>query len=638
MPARGGSRRDAAPAAAGAEPLPGPGASAGIAPSPTPDAPAGATSPPTPDASASGPRLGRLAVAAALREIAGLLAVRGGETFRARAYERAADSLERHAEDLAALVSEERLTALPGIGRGLAAVISELHLSGRSAALDRLRHELPAGALELSRVPGLRLDRIASIQSSLGVRTLAELEAAAEAGQLRRIRGIGEKTEQRILHAVRRLKTPSAVSVLLPAALEVSARLLDHLRAGPAVERADSAGQLRRWSEAIDELLAVVVSRRPEAVLDHAARFPLLSAVTARGPAELRARLTSGVALRVRVATPDAAPTEMVYATGAGDHLRDLQRLAAARGIALAPSGLTEAHAGAPGPVLPAATEAEVYARLGLPWIPPEMREGAGEVEAAAAGTLPGDLVEAAHLRGLVHCHTVYSDGGNTVAEMAQAADRLGMDYLTITDHSPSAHYAGGLGVDRLRAQWDEIARVQERVSVRLLRGTESDILADGGLDYPDDVLESLDVVIASVHQRHRMDADQMTRRLVRAMEHPCFKVWGHGLGRLLLSRPPFDCRVEEILDAAARSRAAIEINGDPRRLDLPPRWLRAARDRGLRFVVSTDAHSVGELANQRYGVAMARRGWVRRGEVLNCLDAGAFAHAVAPAGAPRAS
>ncbi|HZJ71995.1 MAG TPA: PHP domain-containing protein, partial [Planctomycetota bacterium] len=351
-------------------------------------------------------------------------------------------------------------------------------------------------------------------------------------------------------------------------------------------------------------------------------------------------------ALRVRVASAAGGPTELLYATGAPGHLRDLQRLAEARGITLAPRGLTAMGSGPaptasgkdeiPAGVAEVTTEAEVYARLGLPWIPPELREGAGEVEAAMAGTLPDDLLDIGDLRGAVHCHTVYSDGRHTVAEMARAAERLGMQYVTITDHSPSAHYAGGLSIDRLRAQWDEIARVQETVSVRLLRGTESDILADGALDYPDTMLEQLDVVIASVHQRHRMDPDQMTRRLVRAMEHPCFKVWGHALGRLLLSRPPFDCRVEEVLDAAARSRAAIEINGDPHRLDLPPRWVRAARDRGLRFVVSVDAHSTGELDNQRYGVAMARRGWVRRGEVLNALGAEAFAGAVAPSGNPR--
>jgi DNA polymerase (family 10) len=233
----------------------------------------------------------------------------------------------------------------------------------------------------------------------------------------------------------------------------------------------------------------------------------------------------------------------------------------------------------------------------------------------------------------LVHCHTVFSDGQHTVEEMARAADALGMEYMTITDHSPAAAYAGGLTIDRLKAQWEEIARVQERVSVRLLRGTESDILADGSLDYPDWILEQLDVIIASIHRRHRMNADQMTERLVRAMSLPCFKIWGHALGRLILSRPPVECRVEEVLDAAARGRAAVEINGDPKRLDLPPRWLRAARERGLRFVVSTDAHSVGELRNVRYGAAMARRGWIERDEVLNTLGVQEFARSVAPTG-----
>jgi DNA polymerase (family 10) len=280
--------------------------------------------------------------------------------------------------------------------------------------------------------------------------------------------------------------------------------------------------------------------------------------------------------------------------------------------------------------------EAQLYRRLGLPYIPPEMREGAGEVEAARAGALPADLVALDDVRGLVHCHTDYSDGRHTIAQMAQAAQGRGVAYLTITDHSPTAFYANGLSVDRLRAQWDEIARVQESVSVRLLRGTESDILADGALDYPDAILEQLDVIIASVHARHRMDADRMTERIIRAMRHPCFKIWGHALGRLIPSRPPIEARVEEILDVIAESPAAIEINGDPHRLDLEPRWVRLARDRGIRFVISTDAHATEELRNLRYGVAMARRGWVRRDEVLNTLAADAFVRAVSPAAARR--
>jgi histidinol phosphatase-like PHP family hydrolase len=260
-----------------------------------------------------------------------------------------------------------------------------------------------------------------------------------------------------------------------------------------------------------------------------------------------------------------------------------------------------------------------------------KMREDAGEVEAAVRGTLPADLVAHEDIRGLVHCHTTFSDGKNSVLEMARGAEKLGMKYITITDHSPTAHYAGGLPLDRLKKQWEEIDRAQEQVSVRLLRGTESDILADGSLDYPDAVLEKLDVIIASIHNRNKMDSAAMTKRITTAMRKPQFKVWGHALGRYVLTRPPFACDVEKILDVIAESRAAVEINGDPHRLDMEPRWIREARKRDIRFVVSTDAHSVAGMENFRWGVDMARRGWVRKSEVLNTRDVDAFRDAVRP-------
>ncbi|HTN52671.1 MAG TPA: PHP domain-containing protein, partial [Anaeromyxobacter sp.] len=266
-----------------------------------------------------------------------------------------------------------------------------------------------------------------------------------------------------------------------------------------------------------------------------------------------------------------------------------------------------------------------------------ELREDEGEIEAARAGTLPGDLVRLEDVRGLVHCHTTWSDGRATLEEMARAAEARGAAYLTVTDHSRSAGYAGGLDRDRLLRQWEEIDRVQARVGIRLLRGTEADILEDGALDWPDEVLEQLDLVVASVHARMRMDEDQMTRRLVRAMSWPVFKVWGHGLGRLLGEREPYACRVEEVLDALARSRGAVEVNGDPQRLDLEPRWIRAARARGIPLVLSVDAHSPAALDHLRWAVVTARRGWARRGEVLNTLPAEAFAEAVRPAGGQTA-
>jgi DNA polymerase (family 10) len=561
------------------------------------------------------PGVDRVAIARALREMAELLSAAGEEPFRARAYVRGAEALERLETDLGELVEAGRLTALPGIGPALAAMIAELHATGRSQRLEEQRRRVPPVVLELRRVPGLSLDKIAALHTSLGVETIADLAAACEAGRARGVKGIGEKTERRILEAIRQLRRPEPRRVLLPNALGAADALASYLRRTAGAVTVEIAGELRRWAESLDEISIVIASTQPPITMQEALRAPMLAEVTSHDGSGFEGRLADGLPVRVRIVSPDAHALALLQATGSPAHVQQLERLAA-------PGGLCRA----------AASEAEIYRALGLPFIAPELREGEGEVEAAMSGALPDSLVTEADIRGLVHCHTVYSDGQHTVEQMARAADALGMDYLTITDHSPSAAYAGGLSVDRLRAQWDEIARVQETVRVRLLRGTESDILADGSLDYPDAVLERLDIVIASIHRRHRMNADEMTRRLVRAMRLPCFKIWGHALGRLVLSRPPVECRVEEVLDAAADSRAAVEINGDPRRLDLPPRWLRAARERGIRFVVSTDAHSVAELGNVRYGVAMARRGWIERDDVLNTRSAAAFAGAVSPA------
>ncbi len=562
------------------------------------------------------PRPDRLTIARALREMAGLLDASGQETFKARAYARGAEVLERLDADLGELVERRRLTTLSGIGPALAAMITELHRTGRSQALEDQRRRVPAVALELSRIPRLPLEKIAALHAALGIETLDDLEAACVAGRVRTVKGMGEKTERRILEAIRRLRAPEAQHVLLPAALAVADAMRAHLDRAAGGATAEAAGDLRRWAESVDELSLVVAAERPADAMKQALQAPLLAEVTARDKGAFQGRLASGLPIRVQVVSRSAYAPALLRATGSAAHVQHLERLARERGVPIEGE-----------------SEAEIYRGLGLPFIPPELREDAGEIEAAIAGTLPADLVTAEDLRGFVHCHTVFSDGQHTVEQMARAADALGMEYMTITDHSPAAAYAGGLTVDRLKAQWEEIARVQEKVSVRLLRGTESDILADGSLDYPDAILEQLDVVIASIHRRHRMDASQMTERLVRTMALPCFKIWGHALGRLILSRPPVECRVEDVLDAAAAGRAAVEINGDPRRLDLAPRWLRAARERSLRFVVSTDAHSMAELGNVRYGVAMARRGWVRRDEVLNTGSASEFARAVAPVG-----
>lgn len=573
--------------------------------------------------------LDKFGVARALREIGALLELEGENPFKVRAYENGARAVEGLAGDLGALVAAGRLLEVKGIGDALARKIADLHRTGTTELLDRLRAAHPPGTLELVSVPELGPKKAAALVAALGVRNLDDLERACLEGRVRGVKGFGERTEQRILEGVRQVRARRADRrVLLAEALAAAEPLLAHLRAAPGADRVELAGSARRLRETVADLDVVAASGAPAALSDALAAYPLTAEVLARGETKTTVRLGSGLQVDLRIVPPADFATLLHHLTGSKAHHVKLRGLARERGFTLSEWGLERLDGG--GKVAIASEEA-LYGALGLPLVPPELREDAGELEAAAAGTLPGDLVSLDDVRGLVHCHTTWSDGRASLEEMARAADALGIEYLTVTDHSRTAGYAGGLDVDRLRRQWDELARVQERVKVRLLRGTESDILEDGALDFPDEVLEQLEVIVASVHSRHRMDEDQMTRRLVRCMSLPVFKIWGHALGRLLLDREPFACRVEEVLDALAASRGAVEVNGDPKRLELEPRWLRAATARRIPVVLSVDAHAVSDLGYLRWAVGQARRGWVRRGEVLNTLPVEEFRRAVRP-------
>jgi DNA polymerase (family 10) len=566
----------------------------------------------------------RFAVAAQLRRIAELLDLEGSNRYRARAYARGAEAIEGLSGDLLALVRAKRLTRVGGIGSALAHVIEELVLSGSCEVLERLQREYPPAVRALARV--LPLERARTVHERLGVHTLEELRAACAAGRLRALRGFGEKTEQRLLARIDELAAQPA-HVLLPVAIGQSEALTTFLSQCAGVTQVEPAGLVRRRVESVDRLDVVVACTDVAAVVERARRYPRATSVHDHGDGDVLLRQAAGLDAHLHLVAPHELPAAWLDATGSPEHVAALRDRAAARGFRLSARVLLRQ-----GRAVGTRTEAELYDRLALAGVPPELREGDGELESAADGTLPAKLVRLEDLQGVVHCHTTYSDGKHSVEEMARAAEALGLRYLTITDHSASATYARGLTVERLLRQRDEIARVQERVGVRLLRGTESDILRDGSLDYPDAVLEQLDIVIASVHNRHKMDADQMTQRLLRAVRHPVFKVWGHALGRYVLSRPPFACHMDQVLDAIADSRAAIEVNGDPHRLDLEPRWIRAARCRGIRFVISADAHSVNAIRNLRWGVDMARRGWLQATDVLNTLGPAEFAAAVRPA------
>ncbi|HKG46287.1 MAG TPA: PHP domain-containing protein [Pyrinomonadaceae bacterium] len=562
------------------------------------------------------PQLDRFGVAAALQEIAQLMDLKGGAfRFKAKAYNAGARAIQGVA-DLDRLVKEDRLTTLPRIGDALASQIKQLYLTGESSVLNGLRKEFPKGVIELSSVPGLSVEKIRQLDEA-GISSIAQLKAAAENGRLQTLKGFGPKTEQRLLaHLSAPVKTPPKRRLHLHHAWSTADQCIEFLKAIDSVVDVSVAGSLRRWEETIGVIDIVASAKDPAAVVEKFQEFPLILSSEIDGPNACVAQFADGAQVWLTVVPPPEFGITLFVKTGSQGHIEKVKDYAERKQLNFAR--------------LPR-TEEQLYSRLGMPYITPELREDAGEIEAALANKLPEELVTEADIKGMVHCHTTYSDGIHTLEAMVRGAEEMGMKYITITDHSPTASYANGLKLDRLKRQWEEIDEVQEKVSIKILRGTESDIIASGKLDYPDSVLEKFDVIVASIHARYKMDSEKMTERVTTAMREPVFKIWGHGLGRLLQRRPPFECDVERILDVIAESRAAIEINGDPYRLDLEPRWVREARKRKIKFVISTDAHSVKAMNNIKYGVGMARRGWVTRKEVLNTLNTTAFVKAVKP-------
>ena len=579
-------------------------------------------------------RLDKFAIAAALQEIAALLELKGGkDRFKARAYQTGARVVGGMSEDIGEVVLANRLTSMRGIGDALASQIEQLYLTGDSSVLRGLKKEFPPGIIELSGVPGLSISKIKTLHEALEITSIAELKSAAEAGKIRGIKGFGAKTEEKLLETIanHRQRAKSEERLHLHRALQTAAQLSNYLVTARDTTDITFAGSLRRWKETVGTIRIVANTKQPAALIEHFLRFPLIVEVIEQMEEACTVRLAEGARVSLVAAHPSEFALALLTETGSKAHVNKLHQVAndgGNRPQAKSKRSKTAERKSARSTEL---TEEDIYHQLGMQYIPPELREDEGEIEAALAGKLPEDLVTLEDIRGMVHCHTTYSDGKNTIEEMVRAAESMGMKYITITDHSPTAFYAGGVTLDRLKRQWDEIDEVQEKVKVKILRGTESDIVANGHLDYPDKILEQFDVIVASIHSRYKMDSAKMTKRIVTAMQQPVFKIWGHALGRLIQRRPPFECDVERILDVIAESRAAIEVNGDPWRLDMEPRWIREARKRKIKFVISVDAHSTGALNNLKYGVAMARRGWLRKTEVLNTLGAKAFINAVRP-------
>lgn len=551
-------------------------------------------------------------VAAQLRELAVYYEL-DGDRHRAFAYERAAKSVEA-ANGLHRLVEEGRLQELPGIGASIAHVIAELFRTGSVAVLERMRSQWPAIVIELAQLPKVGVPKARKIFQALAPTSLDAVADACRRGLLRELPGFGKVSEDKILKAIEDRRSKGAQVILIEAE-DHAASLAHHLRGEPAAKRVEICGPVRRWSEVIDHLAYAVASDEPEKIADRLASFALVTSID-RSANPIVGYLASGLRAEVYVAAPAKLGWAQVLATGSKSHVALLLARAAERAMNLE--------------ILEAPDEARVYKALGLPWIPPELRDGTDEVTAAIAGDTFEDLITLDDVTAAFHCHTTYSDGKNTLPEMVHAAAELGFGAITITDHSAAASYAGGLDLARLREQHAEIAAL-EQSEVRVLRGTEADILADGTIDVPTEILPELDVVIASIHQRHKLDEDGMTKRVVAAMRAPFYKVWGHALGRMVLRRDPIAVRIDDVLDAIAESRAAIEINGDPHRLDLDPVNARKAAARGIPFVLSSDAHSTRALGAVRYAVALARRARLRKRDVLNARPPDELAELVRP-------
>jgi DNA polymerase (family 10) len=546
-------------------------------------------------------------------EMASLLEARGESVFRIRAYQRAAQTLEALGEDVAVVAARGGLTALPGVGRDLAARVEEYLTTGRIARLDELRAQVPPGFLSLLEIRGLGPRTARALWEQAGVDSVDRLEALCRTRQIIGVAGIRDKSCANILEGIQRWRAGRARTPL-GAARTVAAQVAEALRAHGGVERLEVAGSLRRLRETVKDVDLLVTSTEPARVIGTFTALPSVSEVLGRGPTKATVRHQEGLSIDLRVVEPDAFGAALQYFTGSKEHNVRVREMASRRGLRLSEYGVFDERTGAR---VAGATEEEVYATVGLPWIPPELRENQGEIEAAREGRLPA-LVTTADLRGDLHAHTDWSDGHHPLERLVAAAEARGYEYIIVSDHSRSTAIAGGLDVDALRAQVAAIRALQPRHRIRILAGSECDVLADGTLDFPDAVLGELDVVLAAVHSRFKQSRAEMTARLVRALGNPWVNILAHPTGRRLGSREPYDVDLDAVLAAAREHGKAVEINASPERLDLNDVHARRAGSLGVPVAISTDTHYLSELDHVDLGVGVGRRAWLGPEQVLN--------------------
>ena len=552
-------------------------------------------------------------IAAAFERVADLLELRNANPFRVRAYRNAARVVGELKLDLVAeIVAGRSLPKLPGIGADLGDKIRELATTGHLALLDRLVHEVPAGLDTLLQLPGLGPKRVRALYEDLHVHTLAQLRRAAHDGRIRALPGFGAKTEERIAAAIDQ-RAGAEKRFKLVVAAQAAEALLRFLRQAPGVKDAMAAGSLRRRRETVGDLDLLVTASDGGAVCRHLVGHPEVAKVLQAGDTRASVVLGNGLQVDLRVVPPASRGAALMYFTGSKAHNIRLRNLAIAQGMKLNEYGLFEGGRRRAG-----ATEQEVYAALGLPWIAPELREDRGEIEAAAAGALP-TLVERADLRGDLHVHSDWSDGHASLQAMAEAARPQGLQYIAITDHSRRIGIVHGLDSARLAQQRAQLARLNELLDgITLLSGIEVDILDGGALDLPDDALAPLDLVVAAVHSRFNLPRARQTERVLAALEHPQVRILAHPLGRLIDERDPYDIDMLAVVRKCKARGVALELNAHPQRLDLSDIHCRMARDEGVPVAIDSDAHAAHEFDHLEYGIGQARRGWLDKADVLN--------------------
>ena len=562
-------------------------------------------------------------LATIFQKIADLLEIKGELIYKILAYRKAADSLENLGIDASALWQNGKLTEIPGVGKAIAEKIGELLSTGSLEFLNKLEAEVPPTLADVLQVPDLGPKKVALFWKQLGVTDLAGLEAAARAGKLQSLPGMGAKSEARILAGIEALSRRTGRTPL-GKAWPFAEQTLSVLRLVPGVKAVEAAGSLRRMRSTVGDIDLLAAAADSAAVMQAFTGLPDVARVLGQGETKASLEFSHNLRAQLWVHPPERFGTALQYATGSKDHNVRLRELALKKGLSLSDQSFLRSD----GSELLCATEEEVYAALGLPWIPPELREDRGEVEAAQSGKLP-DLIQLSDMRAELHCHSTWSDGRLSIIQMAGAAIQRGRKVLAITDHSASLGVAGGLSIDEIKAQRKEIDAAQAELGdkIRLLQGAEVEILADGALDYPDDALAGLDIVIASLHSSLRQPREQVTARLLKAMSNPHVDIIGHPTGRMIPNREGADLDMDAVLKAAAEHQVALEINAHPARLDLDDIYARRAIQMGIKLSINTDAHSESDMDLLHFGVATARRGWVRPQDVINTLQPDQLVH-----------